>query len=91
MIKFRVGRKIVAYIREDDGKYIACTGKPSDRQVLSWEYTLLENAVIHTHDFMRRYVQNGTYTMDGVPFRVVNGHRAEEVIEYMDGHAERRI
>ena len=91
MIRFKVGRKIKGYVIEDGGKYKFKTGKPSDVSCFSWEYDLIENAILLAHDYMRKLVQNGTYTMDGVPFRVVQGYRAEEVIEYMDGHIERRV
>lgn len=43
--KFRVNGRIRAYIEENGkGKYLTCTGKPSDYSCLSWEYDTLEEA-----------------------------------------------
>lgn len=41
---YKKGRSIICYIRHYNGKYTACTGKPSDPCCLSWNYDNIGDA-----------------------------------------------
>lgn len=57
---FKIGRKIMGYIRREE-HYKFYTGKPSDRTSTSSSYSLPVNAFLAAHEYMRGFGK--PYTM----------------------------
>lgn len=54
-IFYKVNRKIICYISESKNGFQVNIGKPSDREVLTFEYETLERAKIEAEQIIKDY------------------------------------
>lgn len=54
---YRIGRRVKCYIRKNGGCFLFCTGKPSDRECLSWTYKTLEEAEERAKEWIEDWKQ----------------------------------
>lgn len=54
---YKYNRKTIGFIRKTTRGFEFCTGKPSDREVLGWQYTNLNDAIKTGNEYYNNYVK----------------------------------
>lgn len=54
---YKYNRKIIGFIRKTTHGFEFCTGKPSDREGLTWQYTKLTDAIKTGNEYYNNHVK----------------------------------